>query len=187
MKLMLHTLALIAMCSTSTVAQTIGVYSDQECSTCPLSLDEGETTVFYVAAVPTDPFGFSAAEFRVLGLPDGWTYTLTPNPSATLVLGDPLGPGTGIGFPAGQNGCTVLFSVEITASSQESDVLLEVAAHATPANANLNCAWIDVACSPCDIFICVDTSPLWINGGDSCAVSVEHSTWGKVKQRYVAP
>jgi hypothetical protein len=58
--------------------------------------------------------GLAGAQFRITGLPQGWTAIATPNPIAGIIVGDLFGDGVSIFFNAGQHADPLLlYSVNL--------------------------------------------------------------------------
>jgi len=94
----------------------------------------GETRTFYIRAVRAEWINFEAVDLRVVGLPTGWMVVTTPNPAAIL-YGDLFGLGGVVDFGGIQSGaCVLLCTVEITATSDASDVTLRVTGDASSWN-----------------------------------------------------
>lgn len=163
-------------------AQTIGPYSDVGCTSSALTVETGATATFYVAY--SGPSGLVAAEFRIEGLPPGWpVIAVTPNPAATVSIGDPFGDGTQIGFPEARSetACLNLLTIQIQAASAVSDRILTVTRHRNPSNPSLQCPSASGSCGgACTWQICVVGGQLVINP----SVPVNPGTWSQVKSLY---
>jgi hypothetical protein len=108
-----------------------------------------------------------------------------PNPAANLVLGDLFGGRANIGFPSAQSGdCTLLYTVEITATSQGDDVVLQVAAGDPPSVPENNFPLLVRANSPLDDVVRADAGAIFINSATDCTVATQPTTWSQVKQLY---
>jgi len=186
---------LIALLSIVGVEQaggvSIGLFSTPDCSSCNLAVPRGETRVFYVAVLATDLpaeyAGFTGAELRVEGLPVGWSATSTPNEAATVVIGDPMGPGTDIAFGEVFRGtCIHMFQIAVTATIPATDVILRVVAHLQPADPRFPCPFIwpfcGGACDPPPL--CVAGGSLFVNSVNECVVATQQRTWSEVKRLY---
>lgn len=176
-------------------AASIGLFNDAECASCNLTIANGGSAQLYlrftdISGLPSFVTGFSGAEFRVEGLPVGWSAVVTPNPLSNLVIGDPFsGSGVVIGFPAGiQETCIDLFSVVITATTAESDVVLNVQAHNPPTHPQGDdCPSMYPSCDGVCPFtppLCVGGGQLFINSPTDCNVAVRESTWAEIKELY---
>jgi hypothetical protein len=107
------------------------------------------------------------AEFRVSGWPAGYTHIVTPNPAATLTIGNPLVDGCNIGFPSCQTEETVvLYSVQ-TFNQGGGAATLSLEAHTFPSN--FPCPQVvDSSCSsPGSSVVCVPTITAFVNQGDA--------------------
>lgn len=182
-------LAVLLACMPVTFARaaSIGLFADPDCSTCRMTLAAGEIGTFYIAAQPLElqPSRPDGAEFRVVGLPDGWhTVSVQPSPAAAIVIGDPLGGGTNIAFPTGQPGpCVNLFTVQVFASNAASEVQLRVVQHSTPSNPLFQCPVMVMDWIPFTK-ICVDGGSLLVNSVQNCSVSVTSTTWSMLRRLY---
>jgi hypothetical protein len=168
-------------------AASIALFSTPDCSSCNLSVPLAGLGTFYVCALARDfePSLPDGAEFRVVGVPPGWFIrSVTPNPAAAAIVGNPLGAGVNIAFATGQPGpCLNLFTIEVIATTAVSDVVLRVAPHATPSNPAFRCPalfmdWVPYA------EICVDGGEMFLNSSRDCAVGAAPTTWSKVKRLY---
>jgi hypothetical protein len=161
----------------------IELWADASCTVCNLEVPLGQTSTFHITASLDGMYGISGAELRVVGLPDEWLVVSTPNPIASLTLGDPLGAGANIGFPTGQfGGCVLLYEVSVTPLAPELSAQLAIVPHSSPANPNFPCPVITPDCGPCFTAYCAEPGAMTING--SCFVAVERLTFGRVKMLY---
>ena len=179
--------AMILCCASTPVwGQSIGLYSTADCSSCNLDIPQYSIGTFYIRYMhPYAPVG--SAQFRVVGLPPEWyLLSVTPNPAATVVLGDPFGAGTAIGFCCSQPAeCADLFTVQVIALTDVSDVVLRVSQRLPSSDPNLQCPWVVFDCGPaCDWWGCVAGGELFINSSQECTVGVQESTWSRAKQLY---
>jgi len=178
--------AVVVLASSGARAASIGIFSTPDCSSCNLVIPPGESRTLYIK-VRSGSLRWSGAEFRVVGLPGGWAASSTPNPAALVVMGDPFGNRANVaGFQEAQSGnCTLLYTVEITATSSENDVVLRVAAGDPPSNPEYDSPLLVPAADiPCFCNYRVAGGALFINSGTECTVSVVPSTWSQVKQLY---
>lgn len=164
----------------ATRAQTLGLYSDLGCTSSALTVETGATAAFFVAY--SGPEGLVSAEFRIDGLPAGWpVIAVTPNPAATVVIGDPLGSGTIVGFPEARPeiACLNLFTIQVQAATAVADRVLTVTPHRTPWNPQ--CPSVGGSCSgPCTWQTCAVGGQLVINP----SVPVSPGTWSQLKGLY---
>jgi hypothetical protein len=176
---------LVGLTVTNALAASIGLFSTPDCASCNLTIPPGETRTLYIAVV-SGSLLWSGAEFRVAGLPEGWTATSTPNPARSFTLGDPFGSRANIGFWHVQSGdCTLLYTVQVTATSSRSDVVLQVAAGDPPSNpVHSYPLLVPDPDFPCYCVYPADAGAMFINSAIECTVAVELSTWSRVKQLY---
>ena len=163
----------------------VDLFSDLDCASCNLSVPTGETRTFYIRA-RTELFSFQAVDLRVVGLPTGWMVVTTPNPAAIL-YGDLFGLGGVVDFGGEVSGdCVLLCTVEITATSDGTDVTLRVTGDASSWN------WVG---DPSRVYfwhhwpnnpsgVSVFGGALLVNSARECTVSVEPGTWGSLKGLY---
>ncbi len=172
--------------STAHAKAFIGLFSTPDCSgsslEIPASVGSG---TFYVSVVGAadDPWmctGIYGVEFRVDGLPAGWLYTVTPNPLANTLLGNPMGAGANIAFPRSQSGnCILLYAVTLTPVPSGSEATLRVLRHTIPSNPEWACPRILPDCFE-SWGICVEGGTLLVNS----TVGVVRPSWGGVKRLY---
>jgi hypothetical protein len=177
----------------SAQAASIGLYSDANCGSCNLTIPLGsETGTFYIIAVDTDDLlgpecaGLTGAQFRVQGLPAGWSASSTPSPLANYSLGNPLGAGADIAFPTRLlGGCILLYTVVVGPLSPGASALLQVTAHSSPAPPTFNCPLVVVgAHCPITPFVCVTGGILYLNMPGDCVVGAAPRTWSQVKRLF---
>ena len=166
-------------------AGTIGLFADGDCSSCGLTIPPGGAGTFTIAYVPSAGEPVRAAQFRVTGLPAGWIVTsITPNPAASLVLGNPLAEGAILTCPSSLNGaCVTLFTVQLEATTQVTDGHMEVTQHTTPTQPALQCPAV-YACDSCDSWACATGGRLALNPTQPCVVGVAPSAWSRAKQLF---
>ena len=170
-------------------AASIGLFSSPDCSTSNVCIPAGQMDTLYIRAstdgLPDDQY-FTAAEFRITGLPEGWSTFSTPE-SNTFAVGDPFGLGASINFGFSQLGsCIALYTVIVLAVSEAYDIGLVVTHISPPGDPTMPCPRINVICSarPCDISYCVEGGLLSINSTIDCKVMVSQRTWSRVKALY---
>jgi hypothetical protein len=163
---------------------SIGLFADPDCSSCNLTIPPGETRTLYIKVL-AGSLTWQGAEFRITGLPEGWTAISTPNPAANLVLGDPFGNRANIAFDEVFTGdCTLLYTTEITATSTEDNVVLQVAAGDPPSSHENDFPLLVPGDVPCYCVYRADPGVLFINSVTECTVAIQPSTWSRVKQLY---
>ncbi|UCE03240.1 MAG: T9SS type A sorting domain-containing protein [Candidatus Latescibacterota bacterium] len=122
----------------------IGVYADSNGAHDFATFTVGTPTTLYIIATleGRTAGGIVGTEFRVVGLPDGWHTSHTPNPSAIISLGDPFYvPGrdwrANLTFSTCQVGLDdriLLYTVEVVPTSEVTNQSLTVATAAPPSN-----------------------------------------------------
>ena len=175
----------------------IALYAEAGCGSCNVVIPSGETRDIFIVADTDWPWGISAAELRVAGLPSEWTYVVTPGPATNVSIGDPMGPvGANVAFPIAMHGnCILLYRVAITATTAVSDVMLTIVARNPPGSPQYPCprlipSWCLSSASPedaasaCFVSYCVTGRPLWINSDQDCVVATAPVDWSAVKQTY---
>jgi hypothetical protein len=102
MRLFLTTVFASVLSGPSNVyAEVIGFFFDSHCSVCNASIPPGDTVTLSIRVMRGgvfEHFELTQAEFRVGGLPTGWTVTCTSNPAANVLIEDPFGAGVDIAF-----------------------------------------------------------------------------------------
>jgi len=170
-------------------AATVGLFSNQRCTSCNLNIRPGATQgTFFVCAVGTSSAefcgGFYSLEFRIGGIPLGWTATAVPSAASRLALGDPFGESCTIAFdPPQAEECALLYTVTIEPSSPGARATVRARAPLFPANPDFDCIRAVSACRG-NVGICVDGSALLINSDATCSVAVEPTSWAQVKALY---
>lgn len=184
----------IALVAGPVSAQSIGVFSDPAGNSCEFSAAVGQSFTLYILATLGGGAsgGMTGAEFRVAGIPAGWTTSEVANPAAGIVFGDPMGAGTNITFPTcqtGTGGKVLLFTVTVNPSTVVSDVILKVEMHTTPSNASFQCPLVTLCDPPAFTKLCVCGGQGVINGTiQNCGCGdpspTEATTWGHLKSLY---
>jgi len=185
--------AVLAFGVGSASAQSIGIFADPGSASCNVNAALYVGTNFYINAVGSGalvPAGVNGAEFRVdtsfIGGADA-ILTPTPNPAATLALGNPFTGGCNIGFPGCQLGASVLlYTVQIVVlnAANTTNATMIVDQHTTPSNANFACALINKCDAPIYTAFCVPGGTAFLNGQGDCNVAVEDKTWSEVKNLF---
>lgn len=179
------TLLSLLLLPTSASASAIGIFATPDCQgTCATVPSGGTLSVFVRADVPGGPGGnMTGAEFRVAGLPAGWSASATPAAELNLVLGSPVGDGVGVAFAHAVHGpCVSLFRVDIQVTSEASDVVLAVVAHTAPSNPSFACPVVMIDCASCLPRTCATGGEFVINPTNGCTVNLERRTWSVLKQ-----
>jgi hypothetical protein len=182
-------LFLILTTNATTAEERIVIAFDDDCTSCSTSIGIGQQAIARIRAVRgdfIDLFGFRGANFRVAGLPNGWTVDCVPNPTANVVLGAPFEEGVSMAFPGayGLGGsCLELYTCTITATSSDTATLEVVA----PSSPNISCPQptcpcVNLANSPFQP-LCAVGGQAYING-PGCTVSVKQRTWSQVKRLF---
>lgn len=173
----------------------IRIYADPECAstTLPVMVPPGPYIVYAMASLDTLA-GINGAEFRIQGLPAGWLAIATPNPAATIVLGDPFGtPGADIVFATCQTArCVLLYQIALLPAPSQSQPVLEVHANAPPTNPNFSCPLLVRCDDPYFTQVCVRSDGTGSGGGNgNCGpccgcppVAVQPVAWTRVKKLY---
>lgn len=123
--------------------------------------------------------GFTGAEFRIDGLDPAWFMTLTLNPAANILLGDPVN-GCNVVFPVCQGPPVVaLFSLSCISSTPVDPRVLHVVRHSTPTNPDFPCPLVTLCNFPDFSIVCVEGGTAFLNTG--CQVGTASKTWSGVK------
>lgn len=177
----MHSRILLFVCLvTATEAEAVqfGLYTSADCSSCNLTIALGETKTLYLNATHLDPQ--SSSNLQVHGIPETWVAVATPDPIVESG-GDPTAGATwvlvGNVDPAE---CVTVYTIELTATTVESDVLLTVSGPSGPTA----CIPYLPECFMCDP-LCVAGGTMTVNAQGECQiVGIEAQTWGAVKQLY---
>jgi hypothetical protein len=175
--------------ATESDAGTVVVAWDQEGFVCERSVPKGTAGTLYLLAQLTDfhALGTTGAEFRLDGFPPEWqVVSVTPNPQANVVLGNPLTGGCNIAFPAcqtGTNGIALLYTVEFVATAAVVERILSVRGHSTPSNPNFPCPQL-MLCEFCFCFVCGPGTTAAIDYPGYCSVGVQQRSWTEVRALY---
>lgn len=176
---------LVTVLSSGARASYIGVlfdttsYTHEACATPAVPLRG-----YIVAVLGGDvaAAGITGAEFRLEGLDPSWASTATPNPTANLVLGDPLGAGCQIAFPTCQlPDVVILYTLDIVAPTVIQDVMLTIRAHQNPSNPNFACPRLPLCDAPVFAISCVGGADAWVR---PCPVGVRAASWSAVRALY---
>lgn len=149
-------LVALALLASSATAQSIAISAAPDGSLCtiPVSPGGGSGTAYIVFNPGSGGSGATSFEFAVSGWP-GWTATVTANPLATAVIGEPFSTlGCVMNLPCGSGSApVVLFTVSfLSPESPPSDIALHVVA--VP-------AWSCPTIARCDF---PDFTPACVNG-----------------------
>jgi hypothetical protein len=151
------------------LAGSIGIYSSPDCGGGASTVAVGGSLTLYVMAntEPGEIWGsaIDKAEYRITGLPAGWSATAAPGPQVAVSIGDPFGEGVLLAFVDSYSGCLLLHTIVIQATTGvENDslaIIRPVVPHA-PFGQPLDCPWMHYPCgASCDSF-------------GSCATPVAH-------------
>ena len=169
---------------------TIGLYADTECSVCNLQIGAPSFVgTFYVAAsnaanIPGHCLGFTAAAFRITGLPSGWIATVTPAQNSMGSSGDIFGAGGTISFSIADpifSDCILLYTVSVIPVPPGSQAVLQVMPTQPLQWSEYDCPLIYTGDCPAWPFACAKGGTLFINHDQPCTVGVQSATWHIVK------
>jgi len=177
--------------STGASPTTIGTFFDAAATDCDTAVAPFSTFNVYVSAVlGTDAgaSGITSAAFRVDGLA-GIVSSVTPNPAAPWVFGNPTSQGCYIAFPSCITGSgsrntvplyTITCSVGETVSPRTVTVSYVIDVFGDP-------PWLPYVglCDQNYTRLYVSGGHAFINSG-SCTVGVQPTTWSKVKSMFTA-
>jgi hypothetical protein len=131
--------------------------------------------------------GITGAEFRITGLPAGWTAFATPAPDASTSLGDPLdGSGANIAFATCQTStCRVLDSILVFPTTVVGETFLSIRPRTPPTNPAFNCPRFVLCDAPVYSSLCVPGGVFCINvTSGRCQIGMESTAWSAVKAFY---
>jgi hypothetical protein len=184
-------MALLLALAPTAWGAAVGVYSTPDGSSCNLTLPIYTPGVVYTCFTGTSTapvfreVGMAAVEFRV-PLPPGWIAVSQPSPAAHDSDGDPFGEGAFISFLEGQTGdCILLYTTTIFATTDPTDVVLQVTGPKAPHHPEHECAYAWPMDPP--LFGghgCVGGGSLFINSQRECNVATDPMTWSRVKRLF---
>lgn len=132
--------------------------------------------------------GVTGSEFRLQGIPEGWTVVAVPNPVAAVVLGDPTSVvGANINFSSCQGqGDVLLYELTIFPNSHQGDWMLEIVARNPPTNPYFACPTSILCDMPVFSSRCERVASLCVSSiaYPGCGTAVEGKTWSEVKDLY---
>ena len=179
-------------------AQTIGVYGDLSAATC-LLIPVGPTQVYVVATLaPAACGGITGAEFRLVGWPTSWFYTVQQGPGIPE-MGNPFQEGIRIASATcqtGAGGTVPLLTISVFAPNLVSDVTVTVNEHLQPADPQFACPLVALCDAPVFTKLCATGIATRINPqGGNCGcqaqcfeacppVAVEPNSWSGIKRLY---
>jgi len=122
-------------------AQLIGVYRDASGGSCNLSVAfPGPPVDAYVVFTPGGGVsGIQGARLRIHGLPEGWSTSVSANPSAAQADTDLFGWGAQINFAECQAGPVVLWHITLSATSTVVDHQLRTDVHRIQPGGGMSC------------------------------------------------
>ena len=127
-------------------------------------------------------FGVTGSDLRVVGLPQGWLLSASPNPSAASAVGNIMSSGGILSFESCQTLRTLFYSMTIFATSNEFDVMIYLDGSEGGNTPPFDCAVVYRCDGPVFTRVCVGSIGLCINS--SCLLPVEETTWASVKAMY---
>ena len=170
-------------------ASSIGVFTAPDGSDCDAEVVPFTPFFTYVIALlggDAAAGGISGAELRLLGIDAGWSNTVTPNPAAFIVLGNVIGDGANIAFPALQPGPMVtLFTIQSLALAPVTPRTLGIVKKNPQASPAFDCPLVTLA--PPDFYsLCVLGGEAFLNRAlnPPCTVGVTPTTWTQMKNLY---
>jgi hypothetical protein len=174
--------ATLALSPQWVAAQQIGIYFDTSgLSTRAVVRPMVSVRAYIVAGLDVSGMGIQGAEFSVNGYDSRWLNTVTPNPTANLMVGNPLSGGCQIAFPDCQTQRPlVLFTIDTIVPAPIPETTLWVVKHDAPSNPSFTCPRIVL----CDIEVthmCVRGEGAVLVPAD---VGTESATWTSVRALY---
>ena len=191
---------LLVTMATPAFSQSIGIYADpggRECAANVAPL--GITTLHVIATLEGDVPAMTGAQFRITGVPAGWTPENAfweASPGITISIGNPLF----LGVP--QHPEVAGVNVAIASCSPQAGNLvtlgtIRLVGAPTPENTTLRvegfelvpidpqCAFVTVCDAPFYSKACVGGGEATLNGNGGCDITaVEEKSWSNVKSLY---
>ena len=179
----------LTLCVQGSQASSIGVFFAPDGSDCDGIAAAGSPFTLYVGAVlggDAAAGGITGAEFRLDGVDPAWSRVISPSPAANLSLGNPIGGGCNIAFPACQPGPYVhLYTIELTAIGLVSPTTFAVRRHAVCSDCSWPCALVTKCDAPIFTKVCVAGGQAFLNDPSrACSVGVQMEAWSTVKALY---
>jgi len=168
---------------------SIGIYSTADATGHAMELRAGEQASLYVIANPTPGVSWggevSVAEYRIIGLPEGWVASWLPTPLVLASVGDPFGAGVDIALANSPGAAPfLLHTLSIRAATDAQDVTLEVVARNPPGGPvgepPSDCPWLHYISVDHFEVVCAEVEGFRINS----ATGLKSSLWYDVKRLY---
>jgi hypothetical protein len=191
-------LAVSLLCVAASRAHTIGIFMDTAAATCTAQVgDEAWVELHVIALLQGDIQQMTGAQFRITGVPAGWTSEnalWVPEPSSAISLGHPLFPtsvhpavaGVNVAFRWCQFGPRVLLGrIVLLGAPTPGEVRLRVEGFEL-APQDPGCPLI-VDCQVVYALQCVLGGEIVLNGparGACQPTGIQASTWAGVKSLY---
>ena len=173
---------------------SIGVYFDPDCTTNSRYVAMGEEFLLYVSVQLGTPSGgpfpegnFTAAEFRISGIPaNWWIMEVVPAPGVST-FGNVLNWGTFffVDCQSGPDSCVHLAAIRILAVDNPANIHLQVQSPNDPGHCEWWCSCVRLrGCDdPYYTVHCAGGGEAWINSIPP-TVGVAPAAWGVVKRLY---
>jgi len=167
-------------------AASIGVFFSPDGQACDTEATQFVPFHMYLAVVlgAPGPVECMGAEFRVRGHDPSWLGVVTPNPAASVVVGNPLAEGCNIVFPACQAGSFLsLYTIEFIPLTPVPPTRIVIDHRDPPSGPSFSCPLL-YACEPFLAKACVQGGEGFVNLPTGCNVGTAVMTWSSVKRLY---
>lgn len=166
----------------------LGIYTDQDGSSCSTRLAAGRMTTLYVVFRPegVTRSGITGAEFRIdTSGARSYVFQNESAPDATIYLGTALGAGTLVTYAGCNSGLAlpVLRLLVLNPGTGANDARLRIVSRSQPSNPTFLCP-VMVLCSYA--LVCVGSGEFILNpsGSVPCDGGPVESEWTRVKEFY---
>jgi hypothetical protein len=194
---MLRTIAtcivLMSLAPASTFAQSIGVFTVPDGTSCAMTLTPFVSKPLYVLYRGQGGANATGAEYRITGFPgtlgSDFVATLTNAPGSNINLGNAFdGTGHNVAWPSAQpfdaNGnllCATYSMLVINPGLPVANVTLTVERRNPPTNNDYLCPLITDSGFN---LVCVVGGNGYVNSANDCTVAVDETTWTGVRNLY---
>ena len=163
-------------------AASIGLHSANHCSGDSIFIEPRIPVSIVIVMHREELPDVLGAEFRITGLPEGWTTAIVPGPHVALATGNPFGSGTEVTLRSARaDSCVQLFWVFLTQLDDTTNAVLRPEQHENPQDPLIPCMNIFRSGFPNIPRFCAASRPLHIT---SASLDVATSTWSQVKALY---
>lgn len=192
-RLLFACLILVSLAPTSTFAQSIGVFSVPDGTSCTMTLTPFVVKPLYVLYTGQGGPQATGAEYRITGFPGtlgtDFVATLQNAPGSNINLGNAFdGAGHNVAWPSvrpfdayGNLLCATYSMLVINPGLPVANVTLHVERRNPPTNGDFQCPLITDSGFN---LVCVGGGTGYVNSANDCTVAVDEKTWTGVRNLY---